>query len=103
MSLEVGSEVRDAFMAVQVEAKQAFTKKDNGKWLADIYLLAKQRLNRIGVTQIYGGGEWTYTIELSGRTEKLDSFIEVLECQTILEVVRSGVMGIARGSTSLHL
>ncbi len=45
----------------------------------------------------------TYTIELTGRSDKLDSFIEALECQTILEVVRSGVMGIARGNTSLHL
>jgi len=45
----------------------------------------------------------TYTIEVTGRTDKIDSYIEALECQTILEVVRSGVIGVARGNTSLHL
>ena len=60
-AFEVGGEVRQAFMDVQKQAEQAFTAKDNGKWLADIYLLAKQRLNAIGVKQIYGGGECTYS------------------------------------------
>jgi YfiH family protein len=60
-AFEVGSEVRQAFMDVQAQAEKAFQEKSNGKWLADIYLLAKQRLNAIGVSQIYGGGECTYT------------------------------------------
>ena len=60
-AFEVGSEVRQAFIDMQAQAEQAFTKKDNGKWLADIYLLAKQRLNAAGVTDVYGGGECTYS------------------------------------------
>ena len=60
-AFEVGGEVRQAFMDVQLQAEQAFTAKENGKWLADIYLLAKQRLNAIGVNQVYGGGGCTYT------------------------------------------
>ncbi len=45
----------------------------------------------------------SYTVELTGTSEKLDAFIAALDCDTILETVRSGVMGIARGGNSLHV
>jgi len=57
---EVGDEVRHAFMHSDPIAQQAFKAQGKGKWLADIYQLATQRLNRIGVQNIYGGGECTY-------------------------------------------
>jgi len=60
-AFEVGGEVRQAFMDVQAQAEQAFQERDNSKWLADIYLLAKQRLNAMGVQQVFGGGECTYS------------------------------------------
>ena len=43
----------------------------------------------------------TYTIQIAGTTDKLDGFIEALSEYTILEVVRSGVSGIARGEKVL--
>lgn len=43
-----------------------------------------------------------YTVQLSGDSEKLDAFIETLAASTeIVEVVRSGVCGIARGERCL--
>ena len=45
----------------------------------------------------------TYTIEMTGAGSKLDSFIEALSEHKILETVRSGVSGIARGDRSLHI
>jgi len=45
----------------------------------------------------------TYVIELTGAGDKLDSFIDALGADVILETVRSGVSGIARGEKSLHL
>ena len=45
----------------------------------------------------------TYTIQLAGTTEKLDGFIDALAENTILEVVRSGVSGIARGEKVLSV
>ena len=45
----------------------------------------------------------TYVIELTGTGDKLDSFIDALGTGVILETVRSGVSGIARGEKSLHL
>jgi acetolactate synthase-1/3 small subunit len=45
----------------------------------------------------------TYVIELTGAGDKLDSFINAVGANVILETVRSGVSGIARGEKSLHL
>ena len=45
----------------------------------------------------------TYTIQIAGTTEKIDGFIDALAENTILEVVRSGVSGIARGEKVLSL
>lgn len=44
-----------------------------------------------------------YTILITGDAGKLDGFIEVIGCDKILEVVRSGVIGIARGEKTLSL
>ena len=57
-AFEVGSEVRDAFVERDVAASAAFIARPgrSGKWLADLYMLAGQRLRRSGVEAIYGGG-----------------------------------------------
>lgn len=52
---EVGDEVRATFTAHTPEAELAFQAHAEGKWLADIYLLARQRLQQVGVNAIYGG------------------------------------------------
>lgn len=44
-----------------------------------------------------------YTVELTGSALKLDSFIEALNEVPIIEVVRSGAMGIARGAVALSV
>lgn len=57
---EVGAEVRDVFLGRSSQADAAF-KPLADKYLADIYLLARQRLQALGITQIYGGEFCTYT------------------------------------------
>lgn len=59
-AFEVGSEVREAFIAQDAQADQAF-KAYGDKWLGDLYGIAKQRLNKQGLNKIYGGGECTYS------------------------------------------
>jgi YfiH family protein len=58
-AFEVGDEVRQQFIQHDKQAEQAFKPhgdhKINQKWLGNMYMLAKQRLNNLGVTQIYGG------------------------------------------------
>ncbi|HNZ56744.1 MAG TPA: peptidoglycan editing factor PgeF [Methylophilaceae bacterium] len=53
-AFEVGGEVRAQFIAKDAQAEKAFKAQGN-KWLGDIYQIARQRLNQLGVTQIYGG------------------------------------------------
>lgn len=56
-NFEVGAEVRATFMARHPEAQRAFVAGDQpGKFIADIYALARIRLAAVGVTAVYGGG-----------------------------------------------
>ncbi len=58
---EVGEEVQAIFVADLPGASAAFQASKPGKWLADIYQLARLHLARLGVRQVYGGGLCTYT------------------------------------------
>ncbi|MBP5970126.1 MULTISPECIES: peptidoglycan editing factor PgeF [Pseudomonas] len=61
-AFEVGPEVREVFINQLPEAAEAFVPSDNaGKFMADIYLLARLRLAERGVTAVYGGGFCTVT------------------------------------------
>ena len=55
-AFEVGAEVRTQFIAKDAQAELAF-KPHGDKLLCDIYKIATQRLNNLGVTKIYGGGQ----------------------------------------------
>lgn len=59
-SFEVGAEVFEAFTQHHPEAASAFTSHGTGKYLADIYQLASQRLQQLGVQHISGGAACSY-------------------------------------------
>jgi hypothetical protein len=59
-AFEVGPEVRAAFMEVEERAAGAFVPHGDGKYMADLYALARQRLERAGVRAVSGGGFCTY-------------------------------------------
>jgi YfiH family protein len=58
---EVGTEVRDLFVNKSASFINAFRKQDQGKWLADIYQLARTELATAGIDRIYGGDFCTVT------------------------------------------
>jgi hypothetical protein len=64
-AFEVGDEVRQAFVARHPATAMAFVPHPasgkSPKWLADIYQLARIRLNHAGVQAIYGGGRCTFS------------------------------------------
>jgi YfiH family protein len=58
---EVGAEVRTAFIQKNAGANLAFVPQGDAKYLANIYLLARQRLMAAGVSQFYGGEHCTFS------------------------------------------
>ncbi len=81
-AFEVGGEVRAAFLASSPVSEEAFVANERGRWQADLYLIATQRLASIGVAGIFGGGLCTfadakrfYSYRRDGETGRLSSFI----------------------------
>ena len=81
-SFEVGEEVREAFVAAFPDSATAFVAGKSGKWLADIYMLARQRLQRAGVTRIFGGtcctvrdGDRFFSYRRDGQTGRMATAI----------------------------
>ena len=62
-NFEVGAEVRETFCRHDPQAELHFRPRQNRKWLADLYGLARQRLAALGVKQVYGGGFCTMADE----------------------------------------
>ena len=85
-----GVHIEREMMLVKVRATGE--QREEMKRLADIF-----RGRIIDVT------EDIYTIELTGTGEKLDAFISAVGRVPILEVVRSGAIGIARGDKALTI
>ncbi len=90
MDLTEGAHIERELLLVKVVAKNEL--RDEVKRLVDIF-----RGRIIDVTND------TYTIELTGSGNPIDAFIEALSTTEIIEVVRSGVSGIARGSRALRI
>ncbi len=62
-----------------------------------------KRLTDIFRSKIIDTTETSYIIELTGDSDKLDAFMNSVGDEHILEVVRSGVTGIARGERGLKV
>ena len=56
LAFEVGLEVREAFLDADPGAAACFQPSPAGRWLADLYALARLRLERAGVSSVHGGG-----------------------------------------------
>jgi YfiH family protein len=59
-AFEVGDEVRQAFIDWNAAVSDCFVRNDRDRWQADLYGLARQRLQAIGVQRISGGEFCTY-------------------------------------------
>jgi purine-nucleoside/S-methyl-5'-thioadenosine phosphorylase / adenosine deaminase len=79
---EVGSEVRRAFVRHAASADDCFVLNRRGRWQADLYQLARQRLNSAGVRQVSGGEFCTFhyagrffSYRRDGQCGRMASFI----------------------------
>ncbi|MCF7530453.1 acetolactate synthase small subunit [Neisseria lisongii] len=76
--------------------------------LVKLRAAGKDRDEFLRLAEIYRGRvvdvtDRTYTIEITGATEKLDSFLETVGQTQILETVRTGAAGIGRGERILKI
>jgi acetolactate synthase-1/3 small subunit len=90
VDLSEGEHIEREMMMVKVRAERP--DREELKRLVDIF-----RAKIIDVTDV------SYVIELTGASRKLDAFIDALPEGLIIEVVRSGPTGIARGAKGLTL
>ena len=90
MDMTEGPHIEREMMLVKVKAEGEG--REELKRVSDIF-----RGRIIDVT------DRTYTIELTGAGDKLDAFLLALDPVVIIEVVRSGVSGIARGERALRV
>ncbi len=81
-AFEVGGEVRDIFLAAHPQAETAFVPSLNaGRFMADIYALARIRLAACGISAVYGGGLCTvtdprfYSYRRAARTGRFASLV----------------------------
>ena len=59
-AFEVGAEVRDAYVARLPGSEACFTRNERGRYLADLYRLARLVLDAAGVGAVHGGGWCTH-------------------------------------------
>jgi len=90
VDLTEGPHIEREMLLIKVNANG--TTREEVKRLVDIF-----RGRIIDVT------ETMYTIELTGTSDKLDAFVQSVRGAGIVEVVRSGVSGIARGEKNLRV
>ncbi|HEX19386.1 MAG TPA: acetolactate synthase small subunit [Acidiferrobacteraceae bacterium] len=88
--LTEGPHIEREMMLIKIKASGK--DREESKRIVDIF-----RGHIIDVT------ETTYTIELTGNCNKLNAFLQALGSVDIIEVVRSGVSGIARGDKGLRV
>jgi len=60
-AFEVGADVLAAHNATDPGAGACFAPLRSGKWLGDLYALARQRLARLGIEAVFGGDRCTFT------------------------------------------
>lgn len=76
--------------------------------LVKVRAVGKDRDEVLRMAEIFRGhvvdvSDKVYTVEVTGTSEKLDSFIEALPKGLILETVRTGAAGIGRGERILRI
>jgi acetolactate synthase-1/3 small subunit len=90
VDLTEGRHIEREMMLIKLRAER--TQREEIKRMVDIF-----RGKIIDVTDI------SYTVELTGATSKLNAFVEAVNEEMIIEVVRTGPSGIGRGSKGLGL
>jgi polyphenol oxidase len=60
-AFEVGEDVYRAFVSTSSPAASAFRPKSGDKWMCDLFAIARQQLQALGILSVHGGGLCTYS------------------------------------------
>jgi acetolactate synthase-1/3 small subunit len=90
LDLSEGPHIEREMMMIKLKA-------DNGQRDEILRLVEIFRGKVVDVT------DTTFVVELTGKSAKLDAFIKAAQEEAVVEVVRSGPLGIARGAKGLKL
>ena len=90
VNLSEGAHIERELMLVKIKA--------TGAQRAEV-----KRTTDIFRGQIVDVSPSVYTVQLTGTSDKLNSFVEAIGPTSVLEVVRTGVSGIARGEKVLSI
>jgi acetolactate synthase-1/3 small subunit len=90
VDLSEGAHIEREMMMIKLKAER--TQREEVKRLVDIF-----RGKVIDVT------DTSYIVELTGAASKLDAFIQAVQDEQVVEVVRTGPSGIARGPKGLGI
>jgi acetolactate synthase-1/3 small subunit len=91
VDLTVGSHIERELMLVKLKASESEVRAE---------LKSSVEIFRGHVVDVTAS---TYTVQLTGDSDKLDAFIDAVREIGIMEVVRSGVSGISRGDKFLRV
>lgn len=91
LDLTEGTHIERELMMIKISVPSS-NQREEIKRLVDIFR-----------GQIIDVGDANYTVEMIGPGDKLDAFLKAFDNKMIIEVVRSGVLGIARGNKSLRI
>ena len=83
-AFEVGADVFVAHCGSDPDAAACFVPHRPGKWLADLFALARRRLQRAGVTAIHGGGRCTVTESASFYSYRRDGPVAAGRMATLI-------------------
>jgi len=91
IDLTEGAHIERELLLIKVKAATP-VQRDETKRLADIF-----------GGRILDVADNNYVVELTGKSSKIDAFLNAIDTSWILEVVRSGVSGIGRGNKNLQV
>lgn len=91
VDLSDGSHIEREIMLIKVKA-------DTESMRAELY-----RLNDMFRGRLLDVTEQSYTIEMTGTADKLDAFTSAVSNLGIIEIVRSGALGLVRGAKGLTI
>jgi len=82
LAFEVGNDVRGIFLDLDINNESCFKGNKRGRWQADLYAIVKLKLNRLGVRDIFGGDECTFSDE-----KRLYSYRKDNECGRMASII----------------